>query len=360
MEKKAEGLGEKEFRNQVSWMMFLLSILVVWVHSYNVDLFRGGASGAAWEQAARAEHFLSVQLGQAAVPGFFMLSSYLFFRNFVWKNLCGKLRRRIGSIVIPYVVWNTIYYLGYVAAARIPVINGIVGKAPAPFGIKELMYAIFRYRYAPIFWYLFQLIILIFISPVIYGLVKHKWLGILYLCMLLAGIYLGFDTQMPNTDALFYYSAAAFMAVHGTAWAERKWSCRRFFSGMALFTAAAICLYQMEQPGAPVLWTIGTRFFTPAAIWQLLPGEYLFEARPWMKLSMFLYAIHYIVVRFVNKGTALILVRALPERSLPLAALAVYLILPMLTVAAAYGVAQVLRRYAPAVWRILSGGRDLT
>ena len=37
------GSGEKRFHDQISWLMFLFSIFVIWVHSYNVDLFSGGA-----------------------------------------------------------------------------------------------------------------------------------------------------------------------------------------------------------------------------------------------------------------------------------------------------------------------------
>ena len=44
-------MEEKLFRNRVAWMMFLLSILVIWDHSYNVELFAGRAPGVAFEQA---------------------------------------------------------------------------------------------------------------------------------------------------------------------------------------------------------------------------------------------------------------------------------------------------------------------
>ena len=84
------GGGEKRFHDQISWLMFLFSIFVIWVHSYNVDLFSGGARDGIWSLADRIENFVSVGLGQIAVPGFFLLSSYLFFRNFSWDKLVGN------------------------------------------------------------------------------------------------------------------------------------------------------------------------------------------------------------------------------------------------------------------------------
>ena len=99
------------FRNQISWLMFIFSILVIWVHSYNVELFAGTQWGAAWERAAQIENFWSVGIGQIAVPGFFLLSSYLFFRNFSREKLPGKWKSRFFSVVVPYVTWNFLYYM---------------------------------------------------------------------------------------------------------------------------------------------------------------------------------------------------------------------------------------------------------
>ena len=64
------GSGERRFHDQISWLMFLFSIFVIWVHSYNVDLFSGGAQDGIWSLADRIENFVSVGLGQIAVPGF--------------------------------------------------------------------------------------------------------------------------------------------------------------------------------------------------------------------------------------------------------------------------------------------------
>ena len=47
--------GEKRFHDQISWLMFLFSIFVIWVHSYNVDLFSGGARDGIWSLADRIE-----------------------------------------------------------------------------------------------------------------------------------------------------------------------------------------------------------------------------------------------------------------------------------------------------------------
>lgn len=352
-------MQEKRFRNQVSWMMFLFSILVIWVHSYNVELFAGSRRGAAWDRAAQIEKFVSSGIGQAAVPGFFMLSSYLFFRNFTLKKLFGKWKGRFFSVAVPYAAWNILYYLGYVAATRLPAVQHVVGKEPIPFNMEEVMGAVLNYSYAPIFWYLYQLIFLIILSPVIYILVKNKITGIAYLCALLAVIHLHMDTGHPNTDALFYYSFAAYAAVHGRRRVEPRGTPDRMAASMLVLAAGIFCYGTMNTDGADVLWTIFYRMLIPVWLWLLISCMEMPDTRPWMRQSMFLYAVHFIVVRFVNKGAAMIFAGSLPDGICSLAAAGIYFFMPAIVTAASYCMALVLTRYLPAVWRVLSGGRNL-
>ena len=97
-------MEEKAFREHVSWVMFLLSILVIWAHSYNAELFSGGApvTEGIWLTVHRIQDFLSAALGLTAVPGFFMLSAYLFFRSFSWEKLPAKWKSRVRSVAVPY------------------------------------------------------------------------------------------------------------------------------------------------------------------------------------------------------------------------------------------------------------------
>lgn len=352
-------MQEKRFRNQVSWLMFLFSILVIWVHSYNVELFAGGRWGAAWDRTAEIERFVSVEIGQVAVPGFFLLSSYLFFRNFTLKKLPGKWKGRFFSVAVPYVTWNILYYLGYVTATRLPAVQHVVGKDPIPLDLEELVHAVLNYSYAPIFWYLYQLIFLIMLSPVIYILVRNKFFGIVCLCALLAAIHLRMDTGHPNTDALFYYSFAAYAAVHGREWTESQGSRDRIAAAMFVLAAGIFSYGMMNADGADVLWTVFYRLLIPVCLWLLVSCMEMPDTRPWMRQSMFLYAVHFIVVRFVNKGAAMVCVRSAPERICSLAAVGIYFLLPGIVTAASYCAALILIRWLPAVWHVLSGGRNL-
>ena len=357
-------MREKRFHNQVAWLTFLFSILVIWVHSYNIELFQGDLSGAAWDAAAAVEQLVSVKAGQLAVPGFFMISSYLFFRNFTWEKLTGKWQSRFFSIVVPYIAWNLLYYLGYVTATRLPVVQYVVGKAPVLFSVREALNAVFSYSYAPIFWYLYQLIFLILLAPLIYILVRDCRAGALYLAVLLVAVHFRLDTGHPNTDALFYFSFAAYAALHGRKTAEGEGGVKGLPVGLMVLAAGIFCGCRMEDPGADVLWTVLYRWLLPVSLWFLAGSVSFPETRLWMRQSIFIYAVHYIVVRFVNKGAAILLWRLFAgsivgEKILLIGALAIYFALPALTVCVSYVLAQILVRWFPAGWKILSGGREL-
>lgn len=352
-------MKNRRFHNQISWLMFFFSILVIWVHSYNVELFAGTNWGSAWDRAAQIETFWSISVGQIAVPGFFLLSSYLFFRNFAWNKLADKWKSRFFSIVIPYTVWNLLYYLGYVIATRLPMVERVVGKDPIPFTIEDTLRAVLHYGYAPIFWYLYQLIILLVLAPVIYAFVKNKVVGACYLAALVAAIYLQMDTGRPNTDALFYFSFAAYAAVHLRDWLETKGTNDRIMSGVAIMITAIFCYGTMKTPGANVLWTIMYRLLMPVSLFLMASSVNLPETRPWMRQSLFLYAIHFIVVRFMNKSAALVLDNILSGDLMCAMALGIYFLIPEAVVLISYWMAKFLGRFMPFVWRILSGGRSL-
>ncbi len=355
-------MEEKAFRNKVSWLMFVFGILVIWIHSYNVEAFHslpGGSAGSLWGLAEKIERLVADGLGQTAVPGFFMLSAYLFFRGFTWEKLADKWQTRARSIVVPYVVWNLLYYFGYVLATRLPMIQGLVGKEPVPFRMAEIFDAVLNYSYAPIFWYLYQLIFLIMLSPAVYVLVQDKMYGLVYLACLLAAVYFGLDTQHPNMDALLYYSFAAYVSVHGSKFAEGRRGRPQILAGTEGMMLAAVCFLQAGKPGESVLWTVLFRLLFPASLWLILDGGRLPKTRPYMRQSLFLYAVHYGVVRFANKGVAFVLGHVLTGDRLAFAALFLFLVLPFLTVLVSYGMAVVLNHFCSPLWRLLSGGREL-
>ena len=349
-------MPESCFRSRVYWLTFLLSLLVIWVHSYNAELFL--EAGQARDCVNRLEQLIGNSLGQIAVPGFFVISAYLFYRNFTWKRLGPKWRSRFKSLAVPYVLWNILYYFGYIAATRLPVLAEISGKQPVPVSVQEFFLAAFYYKYNPVFWYLFQLIILVALAPALYALLRKNWTGMLFMLALIYGLWKNKGLPLLNLDALFYYSAGAFIALHRDGWgrfAEEKGSLRQGAAGFFILLMLFALLMFLGQPGRALyllpLYTVLLRFLGVCAVTlavKLLP---LGKEKEWMRHSFFLYAIHFALVRLINKIGAYVLP---PE---PVVALGLFVFMPAFMLAASVGIRNVLMKVCPKAYEILAGGR---
>ena len=168
---------------------FIFTIFVVWLHA--------------------GEPLLSYVPGQVAVPGFFMLSGYLFMKGIPSDDAAaekeavrGKLKRRVNTLVIPYLLWNAIYFVIYL----------VTGRAQ----IGEIFEAVFLYRCNPVFWYMFQLILITVLAPVIYYIMKkgrRAALILLAAIFTLAVLYAKLPFHYCNEDALFYYCLGAYLSL---------------------------------------------------------------------------------------------------------------------------------------------------
>lgn len=349
-------MEEKQFRNQIFWITFLFSILVIWVHSFNADLFLGTTETAVWVN--RLEGILGNGLGQIAVPGFFMLSSYLFYRSFGWSKLTAKWKSRIRTVLIPYLLWNFLYYAAYGAATRLPAASGLVGKPPVPFNLESLVDALINYTYNPVFWYLYQLILLIALAPLIYLVLKNTVSGAAALALMVFALWKGWDFTYLNMDALFYYCTAAYISIHRTAWgsfAKKQPDGRRrlFWGALLAVTLLLLVLgghWGSFLAGTPLL-TVLRRLWGVCGVLFLLSILHLPPAREWMKHNFFLYAIHFAWVRLFNKAGALLL------PSSPAAALLTFLFMPLIMVFLSALIVKILQSVLPGLYRLLSGGR---
>ena len=338
-----------QFRNKVTWFSFGFSLLVVWVHSYNAVLYLGDQSPAA-ELVSRIQRGLGDGIGQMAVPGFFMISGYLFYRNCTRDQVVRKLKSRVRSVLVPYIVWNFLYYLGYVIGSRLPWVAQVVGKGMIRFSLQGAVDAIIHYTYNYVFWYLFQLLLLILLAPVLYPVLHNVWSrGLLFLAL---WIVVARDLRLPyvNGDALIYYCTGAVLSME-RAWREQAERREHPWYWGTLAACGAFGLYRL---GLAMAWSpcfVLCRLLGVAGMWMLVPAGRLPAAKPYMEYNFFLYATHFAQVRFLNKAGARFLAGS------PAAALGLYLAMPVLVLGITCAIGRQLKSRAPQVWGMLNGGR---
>lgn len=308
---------------------FIFTIFVVWLHA--------------------GEPLLSYVPGQVAVPGFFMLSGYLFMKGIPSDSaaaekeaVTGKLKRRVNTLVIPYLLWNAIYFVIYL----------VTGRAQ----IGEIFEAVFLYRCNPVFWYMFQLILITVLAPAVYYIMKKGRAAALILLaaiFTLAVLYAKLPFHYCNEDALFYYCLGGYLMLRERYHASAPF---RSFVILAAATAAFLLVRSVLPVDLRNVSEVGYRAAGALAVYFLVELVYEkkggIEVRPWMKVNFFVYATHYMIIRIIWA-----LETAAGLNGNQTANIITYLVMPAICVSAAYGLSVIMKKYVPKVYSALTGGR---
>ncbi len=197
-----------------------LSVLVIFVHSthFPVTALQAVPNTGFFSTSflIKIEYFFSEFLGQTAVPGFFFLSGFLFLKGLHSRNdWLRKEKSRVFSYILPYLIWNTMMTLLYLSFGK------------AEWSLKTVAEGIFLYRFNPVFWYFYQLILLSFCFPFMaifvlfirkeearkeYRAKSLRYLILLFPLFFLFLIYRQLDIPFLNEDAAFYYSLGGAVA----------------------------------------------------------------------------------------------------------------------------------------------------
>ena len=102
-------ISEKRFLAILPQINFLLSLLIVFHHGFiSIVRYNGSFSPFSYGLTVSIERYL-YNISECAVPFFFFLSAYLFYRTYdgSWSQYLYKIKRRVWSLVIPYIIFGT-------------------------------------------------------------------------------------------------------------------------------------------------------------------------------------------------------------------------------------------------------------
>lgn len=163
-------------------VLSLISIIfVLYIHSgFHADEIEGMVVND------RVQEFVSGMMGRCAVPLFYVISGYLFFLKVPegMKSIYGKMRKRVGTLVVPYII-GCLFFVGFgVLMAVLPGVSKYMNSSLMPLFFKpigEILRSIFYDAgngtpCAFQLWFLRDLILIVATSPLWYLCLKHlKW-----------------------------------------------------------------------------------------------------------------------------------------------------------------------------------------
>ena len=330
-------------KNKIKYVYFIMSVLVILIHSINNE--------------TKFQLFFSESgIGQFAVPLFFIISGFLFFRTAYTKlEVKRKLYNKIYTLLIPYLLWNLIYYAIH-----------LLLKPGQGISINEAFEAAFNYKYNPSFWFIYQLILLNIISPLLYYVIKKdKYMVLLFVALSLM-ILFKIDLPYINEDAIIYYfSGAIFSKIYNrgkVSFISKKYFVYSFVISVLIFTANRFLYNAMfiDTRLVPIftLSTIYARLSISFTIFYLIDLFFSYSKMyGFMEHTFFLYAIHYMIVR----GMANILEYSetyfLPSSIHTIIEIVFFVVSPIVCVVINYYLSRFLKKNYNKLYIVITGDR---
>ncbi len=336
-----EVIYNDRFFHKVSLLRFVSIVGVLYIHAENYDQFGflDGTAGYLAEQKLIGSF-------EWAVPLFFFLSAFLFFRDFSWDCLLAKWKRRAKTLLLPYLLWNTIYFVLFAVLPRLPFLSGLINAAPAPITVNEIFQSVFLHTYSGFMWFIKTLILLTLCAPVFYALLSKRWVGEGVIALLFAMLLIR-PFSFPSVTSLswrflFFYALGAYLALRRPELLVRPVHRR-------LRIALAVCIPLLALTNAffdNELYSV----FMVFCIWYAIDMNSVPESRLF-DTSFFVYLMHILVFSVVKKIQYALLPHTQAFMLIAYASVPVFALLVLIPLAF------LLWRRLPRAYRFLTGGR---
>jgi surface polysaccharide O-acyltransferase-like enzyme len=219
----------------INFLRFPLMLMVVFIHNQHLEIDMQDVNY--FDLSLSDMYSIIVTIGHftltaIAVPCFFIISGYLFFyktTNFSKEIYIGKLKKRIFTLFLPYIIWNI---LSICVKMLFAIKNGEMNIFEANLYEKGFLSIFWNYSswlnfvtdqtfYGPgllPLWYLRDLILTVIITPFIYYFIQRTKLFGIILIGLLYYFQLGFEILNYNLNqliaAVFFFSVGGYFSLN--------------------------------------------------------------------------------------------------------------------------------------------------
>jgi len=264
---------------------------------------------------------ISHVLAQTAVPLFFIISGFLFFKKlYLWdsREWRRKIKARIQTILIPYILWVAIFTIVHIFR-NVPV--NLVGWINEQGGILRIFWnsqnwiaggmnilgqrIMMSGPFAFHLWFLRDLLVSFILTPAFYFLFSVKKENKIRLSSVFAIIILAIlclfqiQTSIPGVSfsTIFYFGLGCFISLNRISLFEPFYKFRKYiYAAFYILLIALTCLDGANtQTGSflmPLFIFVGCGAILDIAAWWVLSNKKLTFSLMFENYSFFLFIIH--------------------------------------------------------------------
>lgn len=283
---------------------------------------------------------------EVIVPCFFFISGYLFFRNYTPAYFLKKLRTRFRSLLVPYLLWNSLFALAWYAALRL--VPSFISDRFHFDSITDVLIGIVSCQYT-VLWYVGVIFVYALIAPLLWLMVRKKrlfpvWLAVTcIICLVFRHPFCSPLQWLP------IYLSGAYVGVHYKDFMFHDQP--RWITILSIAVYPFIFYWDLHWPSNfsmnAVQW-IGPSLCI--GLYDLFNRLHTIPSLSFFKYSFFLYAMHYMPLHIIERI-------CLIEWQHPYAPYIAYFGAPAVVIISVLFVACLTDRYLPRLYSLLSGGR---
>ncbi|MBQ5984357.1 MAG: acyltransferase family protein [Lachnospiraceae bacterium] len=350
----------------IEWLRFFCVVLVVFVHAFGKPL--QGLERVVWQNGFYDTVRISVSEGicVVAVPIFFFISGFLFFRGLEEWNTSvwiGKLKKRVRTLLVPYLIWNILSILvQFLSENRAALLWGAFPDIGAWFqgiGGWRVFWgtgSLGLPHNAPL-WFIRNLMLLAIFAPLIFLLVRKS--GVVGLLALTVLYVPDWWIKVPGFEisGLLFFAAGALFTIRRMDFSESFEKVRIPLALVSIpFWVVMVLSFGNDYRLFGIMHRCFALFACPSVVGtaaHLIRSNRIRE-RELLSGSVFMvFAMH---ATIVLPRIVIYLNRIFPSSS-QAALILKYFAAPLLTVLAILACYSLMRKWTPRTLAVLTGGR---
>ena len=332
----------KELSYKITYINYVMTIMIVFLHSLietNYDIL------------IHLSNFIRT-VCDMAVPMFFVISSFLLFKN---KNKYYlKIKKRLKTLLIPYFIWSTIFYVIYLVLSYIPMFSKFLNSNYIVFSVNDMLSAIFSCRYVPQFWYIRILFYIVLVS-FIFNILLEKGMKKTSLLIVIGLFVLNYFINLPTVNIITWLPLFWVVAWY-TYFYESKiyelFSNKSQYKSIIIFFIIIFLALIISKFDIYSNMYYTWRMISPLLIIIFFKNLNLKKEIKWRhKQSFYIFTLHYFIINFIKK----ILIINIGENVISV--VLIYIITVLITIIICLLFARLIQKKFSKLNLVLSGNR---